>query len=327
MKDSFQREINYIRISITDRCNLRCRYCMPHGIEQISMDEILTYEEILRFARICAECGFTRYKVTGGEPLVRKGAVNFIKQLSQIPGVEEVTLTTNGVLLSDYVEELVSAGLKGVNISLDSLKADRFKEITGFANLDKVLSGLERAVDSGLRTKVNSVLQKGLNEDEWEELILLAKERPLDVRFIELMPIGEGDAFNGVDNSIIKERLKEKYPGLQEDNERHGNGPAVYVRIPGFRGSVGFIGAVHGKFCSSCNRIRLTSDGRLKPCLCYDDNVDIKEILRNVAAGSEEEKSRLSAAIKKAVTGKPRAHCFENYEGITEKKKMAQIGG
>ncbi len=291
------------------------------------MDEILTYEEILRFAKASAGCGFSRYKVTGGEPLVRKGAAGFIRQLKGVPGVDEVTLTTNGVLLSEYIDELVEAGLDGVNISLDSLNPGRFQEITGFPCLDRVLKGIDSAVSAGIRTKINSVLQTDLNSGEWEELVLLARDRPIDVRFIELMPIGEGDAFAGVDNSHIRRLLREKYPGLSEDTSRHGNGPASYVRIPGFAGSVGFIGAVHSKFCGSCNRLRLTSTGKLKPCLCYENSIDIRKILRNGEPDGEEQKLRLAAAIEEAVRSKPKAHCFEDYSEVTEKRKMSQIGG
>ena len=192
MKDLQGRDINYMRISITDRCNLRCKYCMPDGIELLPMSEILTFEEILRVCEQAVELGITRFKITGGEPLVRRRCVELISQIKALPGVEQVTMTTNGILLSRYLDELLDAGLDAVNISLDTLNRGRFEEITGFDQLPEVLRSIDAAVDSGLRVKVNVVLQQDKNADEWQKILEIAERRPIDVRFIEMMPIGRG---------------------------------------------------------------------------------------------------------------------------------------
>lgn len=324
MKDQYGRTIDYMRISITDRCNLRCRYCMPDGVELVSMGEILTYEEIERICRAAALEGIRKLKITGGEPLVRKGCVDLVKRLKAIPGIEQVTLTTNGVILGEYAEELAGAGLDGVNISLDSLDAGRYEWITGRDELGNVLKGIKQALEQGLRTKINVVLQKGKNEAEWESLAELSKEKPLDVRFIEMMPIGYGRSFHPVYNEEILQMLQEKYPHLMPDERVHGNGPAQYYKVPGFCGSIGFISAIHGKFCADCNRIRLTSQGELKPCLCYGESYDLRGALRG---GCEENLEGIREIIRKAVIQKPKQHCFEQIQNITEEKRMVQIGG
>ncbi|MBP3216838.1 MAG: GTP 3',8-cyclase MoaA [Lachnospiraceae bacterium] len=326
MLDAYGRNIDYLRISITDRCNFRCRYCMPEGIEWISMKEILTYEEILEVALTAAQCGIRKIKVTGGEPLVRPGAVYLVSMLKKIPGIEQVTMTTNGVLLPEYAEDLKEAGLDAVNISLDTLMPERFETITGTQNLEKVLSGIEAALSAGIRTKLNTVLQKGLNDGEWLNLALLAKERPLDVRFIEMMPIGAGRQIEGVSNEELLQKFLAQYPEAEPDFAVHGNGPAVYIRIPDFQGSIGFISALHGKFCSSCNRLRLTSVGALKPCLCYAATVDLRSILRSDRS-RQERTEQLEWAFARACVMKPEAHCFEKMDEITESRKMVQIGG
>lgn len=324
MKDQYGRTIDYMRISITDRCNLRCRYCMPDGVELVSMGEILTYEEIERICRAAALEGIQKLKITGGEPLVRKGCIDLVKRLKAIPGIEQVTLTTNGVILGEYAEELAEAGLDGVNISLDSLDAGRYEWITGRDELDRVLKGIKQALEKGLKTKINVVLQKGKNEMEWESLAELSKEEPLDVRFIEMMPIGYGKSFHPVYNEEILGMLQEKYPRLVPDERVHGNGPAQYYKIPGFCGSIGFISAIHGKFCADCNRIRLTSQGELKPCLCYGESYDLRGALRG---GCAENLNGIREIIREAVTRKPKQHCFEQLQNITEEKRMVQIGG
>ncbi|MBQ6359591.1 MAG: GTP 3',8-cyclase MoaA [Lachnospiraceae bacterium] len=326
MLDAYGREIDYLRISITDRCSLRCRYCMPDGIELLSMTDLLTYEEILEIALTAAQCGFRKIKVTGGEPLVRQGAVYLVSMLKKIPGIEQVTMTTNGILLPQYAADLKEAGLDAVNISLDTLSPERFAFITGRQELDRVLAGIEAALSAGIRTKLNVVLQKGVNDDEWEKLMLLVQDRPLDVRFIEMMPIGAGQNTEGISNEALLEQLVAKYPGAESDFAIHGNGPAVYLRIPGFTGSVGFISAIHGKFCRSCNRMRLTSTGLLKPCLCYDTSVDLRSILRS-GRTREERAERLAWAFARACGEKPEEHCFDREEEITETRKMVQIGG
>ena len=272
VKDLHGRTIDYMRISITDRCNLRCKYCMPQDIQKVSMNELLTYEEIETVCREAVKLGIRKFKITGGEPLVRKGAADLIRKIKEIPGVEQVTLTTNGILLEEHLDTLLLAGLDAVNVSLDTLDEKRYEEITGFGGLRTVLSAIDTALDSGLTVKVNTVLQPGINDGEWNSLLDLAQKRKLDVRFIEMMPIGAGKQYQTVSNQELLARVQETYPGVGKDERIHGNGPAVYYRIPGFLGSIGFISAIHGVFCEYCNRIRMTATGDLKPCLCYQDS-------------------------------------------------------
>ena len=323
MKDQYGRDIDYMRVSITDRCNLRCRYCMPEGIEWLPMEQILTLEEITEACRQAAALGIRKIKVTGGEPLVRKGCVDLIGMLHALPGIEQVTLTTNGVLLSDCADALCRQGIHAVNISLDTLEPAKYKAITGFDQLSKVLEGIQAMTAKGIPVKINAVLQRGVNDMECIALAELAKAYPLDVRFIELMPIGHGREQEPVSNPEVLERLKRHYGSehVTPDPKIHGNGPARYVRIDGFKGSIGFISAIHGKFCQSCNRIRLTATGELKPCLCYSDTISIKNALRT---GSPEDVKEL---IRRAIEQKPAAHCFEHIQTITETKEMSKIGG
>ncbi|MBQ7991592.1 MAG: GTP 3',8-cyclase MoaA [Solobacterium sp.] len=325
MIDSFGRKIDYLRISVTDLCNLRCVYCMPEGTVKTEMSEILTFEEIAQTVRAAAACGITKIRLTGGEPTVRKDIVSLVRMLSQIEGIEEIRMTSNGILLSEMASDLKAAGLCGVNISLDTLNAGRFKKIAGTDALEKVMAGIQASLDAGLCTKINTVLQKGVNDDEWQDLIRLSENRKLDVRFIELMPIGQGRYGTGIDNDELLQKISQTWPRVTPDESFHGNGPARYVHIDGFMGSTGFISAIHGKFCHECNRLRLTSKGLLKPCLCYGDSVEIKSILRQCP--EEERHEKLVNAFTEAVKKKPEAHCFEKLEKITEQKKMSEIGG
>ncbi len=326
MRDTFGREINYMRISITDRCNLRCRYCMPDGISLVNMEEILTFEEIEIIAKAAIKAGICRFKITGGEPLVRRGCPQLIKKLKSLSGTEQVTLTTNGVLLEQYLDELLDAGLDAVNISLDTLDSMRYKQITGKDELNKVLSGIEAAVQTPLNVKINVVLQKGMNDGEWHDMVKLAERYPVDVRFIEMMPIGYGKEFPTVFNEELLGKMMKRYAYVEKDTRIHGNGPAVYYRLPHFQGSIGFISAIHGKFCDSCNRLRLTAKGQFKPCLCFGESVDIRELLRSKQS-LEMREEQIFQAIQTAVLNKPKQHCFEEKEQITENHKMAQIGG
>lgn len=327
MKDNYGRSIDYMRISITDRCNLRCKYCMPHGICQVSMDEILSYEEIELICRAAVKIGITKFKITGGEPLVRLGCPALIGRIKKIPGVSQVTLTTNGVLLSHYIDELLENGLDAVNISLDTLDKETYREITGFDELGRVRESIDLAVKKGLPVKINSVLQKGVNEKEWKQLAKLARTKKTDVRFIEMMPIGYGKNRKAVSGEELRKMFEEAYPDMEKDITVHGNGPAVYYKIPGFSGSVGFISAIHGKFCESCNRIRLTSTGELKPCLCYGESVNIKKVLRSQEKSEKILVEKLTEVFKETIQKKPKEHCFESAKMITEEKQMVQIGG
>lgn len=320
MKDNYGRNIDYMRLSITDRCNMRCRYCMPDGIEKISMSEILSYEEILRVAEAATGLGITKFRVTGGEPLVRLGCPSFIKELKALPGVEHVSITTNGMELAKYIDELRDAKVDAVNISLDTMDAEKFRYITQCGDLDKVMEGLLASVSSGIKTRINCVPQKHLNEDEIRDFAKLAFELGIDVRFIEMMPVGIASSDEGVSNEQILATLKETYHALAPDERVHGYGPAVYYHIEGENGGIGFISAIHGKFCDKCNRLRLTSQGLIKPCLSYEDAVDVRPAL----SGSIED---IAALIRQAILNKPKEHCFDSQNDNIERRPMSEIGG
>lgn len=320
MEDPYGRTIDYLRVSITDRCNLRCRYCMPQEISWLPQEEFLSLEEIAAVCKEAALLGIRKIKLTGGEPLLRKGCARLVGMLKQIAGIEQVTLTTNGILLAAEAEALCRQGLDAVNVSLDTLDAAEYRNITGFDGLSAVLAGIEAMLKTSIPVKINTVLQTG-DESGWREMITLAKERPLSVRFIEMMPIGHGKAFEAVSNESILRQLRAWEPGLKEEPHKLGNGPAVYYRLPGYAGRVGMISAVHGKFCAGCNRIRLTAQGELKPCLCYGTAVSIKDAVKSGRFGEVQE------LIAQAIEKKPQGHVFDCREKITETREMARIGG
>ena len=327
MDDRFGRKIEYMRISVTDRCNLRCRYCMPEGVPLSAMEELLTFEEIAETARVAASLGIRFIKLTGGEPLIRRGLPSLVRMLKETEGIEKVTLTTNGTLLEKHLDSLVRAGLDAVNISLDTMDPETYRQITGTDAYEAVLSAIDAATHAGLYTKVNAVsLAAGEEKEAWRDLAELTKDRPLCVRFIELMPIGCGRDFAGISHRELLGRMHETWPDLQADPFPHGFGPAVYYRIPGYRGSIGLISAIHGKFCDSCNRVRLTSKGFLKPCLCYADGADLREILR-AALPEEEREELLRAKMRETIFDKPKAHCFEELPAVTERALMSTFGG
>ena len=321
MTDKYGRIIDYMRVSIIDRCNLRCQYCMPTDIKWIPPQEILSLEEITEICRQAAQIGIKKIKVTGGEPLIRKGCVDLIRMLKEIPGIEQVTLTTNGVLLAQYAEQLNNAGLDAINVSLDTLDPEKYLKITQSDALADVLDGISAIEKYDIPLKINSVLQRGVNDSDWQELIGLAKDRRIDVRFIEMMPIGHGKQFDPISNAEILQKLREHYGAVEEVEKVRGNGPATYCHILAFTGNIGFISAIHGKFCSACNRIRLTSTGQIKPCLCYEDHISLKEAVRS---GRTDEIQKL---LLSAIDRKPDGHRFDESEMITEKHEMAQIGG
>lgn len=323
MQDQFQRQIEYLRISITDRCNLRCQYCMPAtGVEWIPHEQILSFEEIHRLIRISTQIGFKRFRLTGGEPLVRKGIVNFISQVSQIPGVEDLMLTTNGMLLPEMAYDLKAAGLNRVNISLDTFDSERFREITRGGDVTKVLQGIFRSLEAGLEpVKINAVVVRDFNLHELPKFLELAQNYPLHVRFIELMPIGissdRRNEFVSIDE--MKEILG--LQGLELEKNQLGGGPAEYVSPAGFKGSIGFISALSRHFCNTCNRIRLTADGKLRPCLHSPKEIDLREALRN--GSSDEELKKL---LMQAIWNKPAEHHM-NDEAWQGSRGMSQIGG
>ncbi|MCD6599690.1 MAG: GTP 3',8-cyclase MoaA [Dehalococcoidia bacterium] len=320
LRDSFQRRINYLRISVTDRCNLRCIYCMPpEGIPLMPHSEILSYEEISLVLRVGAKLGINKIRLTGGEPLVRVGVPRLVRMLSQIKGIDEVSLTTNGTLLKRYALELKQAGLSRINISLDTLKGDRFRRITRFGELGDVLFGIEAARGAGLRpVKINMVVMRGINDDEVQDFAKMTYEEGWHVRFIELMPFA--DVAELVPSSEVRQRIM-SFGKLEPCSPVTGNGPAVYYRLPGAEGTMGFISPVTEPFCSNCNRMRLTSNGRLCPCLLSEDYVDLKEVLRGSASPQE-----LERLILKAIASKPERHHLA--DGIVSiKQNMSQIGG
>lgn len=318
MVDQFGRTIDYMRLSVTDRCNLRCRYCMPDGVAPVAHRDVLTYEELLRVAAAGVELGITKFKVTGGEPLARLGCVDFIAHLKALPGAEQVTLTTNGVLLGPIIPRLAELGIDGVNVSLDAHDRETFAAITGFDELNRVLASIDSLLAAGIRTKLNCVLLPGCEG----RLVPLARFAGwgLDVRFIEVMPIGTGTMTSGPSRDEALAVLRREWPDLHEVDERRGNGPAHYYASAALTGRIGMIDAVSHKFCAQCNRVRLTSTGLLKPCLCYGEGADLRTILR-------ERPEELKAVLRAAIYGKPQAHCFGSAEQITEQKAMSQIGG
>ena len=322
MFDSTRREIHYLRLSVTDLCNLRCRYCMPDGVEKLEREAVLTYEEFLRLAALFAQCGIDTVRVTGGEPLVRKNVAQLVAGLKAIPGIRKVTMTTNGILLVQQLPALLAAGLDSVNISLDTLRPEVFRQITARDEFAAVQAGLQAALESGIPVKLNCVPQAGMNEGELEDLAALAENRPLQVRFIEMMPIGYGAAMPCISGPELRQRFAHRWPELQPLTEAaFGDGPAVYYTVPGWQGSIGFIAAVHGKFCASCNRVRLTSQGFLRPCLASEAGCDLRALLRSGA-----DDTQLLAAIRETIWAKPREHHFED-SSMPATRGMYRIGG
>ena len=323
MLDRYGRVINYLRISVTYRCNLRCCYCMPEGVQDVGMKNILTFEEIWEIVRTGVSLGITHIRITGGEPLVRKGCVDLIRGIREIPGVETITMTTNGVLLGNYGKQLKEAGVDGVNISLDTLDPEEFYKITGKRELQEVLAGIRAAKTAGLPVKLNAVNRKELDPIP---LVRYAQEENLPLRFIEIMPVGYGKKYVGRSNEELRETLeavcgKAECMTNREELSRMGSGPAVYYQFSDLKVPVGFISAIHGKFCDTCNRVRLTAEGYLKLCLCYDEGEDLRRVLR------EGEKENLRTIMEQTIFRKPEAHCFEHPAEMTERHEMVKIGG
>ena len=325
MFDRYQREIHYLRLSVTDLCNLRCRYCMPDGVEKLEREAVLTYEEFLRLAALFARCGIDTVRVTGGEPLVRKNVAQLVAGLKATPGIRRVTLTTNAMLLAEQLSALLDAGLDSVNISLDTLRPEVFRQITARDDFAAVQAGSQAALESGLPVKLNCVPQAGVNEGELEGLAALAKDNAMQVRFIEMMPIGYGAAMPCISGPELRARFARRWPELAPLSaaQEHalGDGPAVYYTVPGWQGSIGFIAAVHGKFCTSCNRVRLTSQGFLRPCLASETGCDLRALLRSGA-----DDAQLLAAIRETIWAKPREHHF-NDSSMPATRGMYRIGG
>jgi len=326
--DAHNRRINYLRISITDRCNLRCQYCMPQeGISQFGHAEVLRYEEIGRVAEMAAGKGISKIRITGGEPLVRKDVVQLVRQLARIQGIRDLSMTTNGVLLTEFAQELRQAGLHRINISMDSLDPEKYRRITRGGNLSRVWSGIEAAQQAGLAPiKINVVAIAGFNDDEVLDFAKLTIHDPFQVRFIEFMPIGPSNGWQPeqcIPSAEIKKRLESFSSLMPLDNGKNAHdGPARLFKIPGAAGTIGLISPVSDHFCTSCNRLRLTADGKLKTCLFSEEEVDLKTLLRSNCADDILEKT-LSEAISK----KPLRHGTIIAGMKRCQRPMAKIGG
>ena len=304
--DSFHRKIDYLRLSITDRCNLRCSYCMPQsGVTKLDHAEILRYEEMVRLVRIAVSMGISKVRITGGEPLVRKDVLSLCESISRVPGLRSLSLTTNGVLLSDFAVGLLQAGIRRINVSLDTLKPERFAKITGKDLHSRVWAGIVAAEKAGISpVKLNAVIMSGVNEDEIEDLARLTFKFPFHVRFIEFMPFRIEFDHDSVfiAASEILERLRRVAP-LETSAEDDSNGPALHYRFQGALGKIGIISPVSGHFCPSCNRLRVTSDGKLRTCLFSTDETDLRGPLRQGASDEE-----IAAAMLGAINKKPEKH-------------------
>ncbi|WP_319526405.1 GTP 3',8-cyclase MoaA [uncultured Desulfosarcina sp.] len=323
--DREKRHLNYLRVSITDRCNLRCLYCAPEGrIPKLGHDDILSYEEILRLVRIGIRLGIRKIRITGGEPLVRKGAVDLLRRLVALPELEDVSLTTNGVLLASKAQEIYDAGVRRINISLDSLVPEKFAQITGYDRFERVWAGIERAHEIGFSPiKINVVAMRGINDDEILDLGRLSIDHPFHIRFIEYMPIGNSRTSSR--DQLLTPEIRQKISRLGDlipvENHCH-DGPAKRYRLAGARGEIGFISALSQHFCSRCNRLRLTADGKLRACLLSDRHESLKEPLRGGASDEA-----LAEIFRTAVRRKAARHHLALNRCTTVNDQMQGIGG
>jgi cyclic pyranopterin phosphate synthase len=325
-RDDFGRAINYLRVSVTDRCNLRCVYCMPaEGVDKRAHDDLLRYEELALVVRAAVELGVRKVRLTGGEPLVRLGLPDLVQMLAQIPGIEDLAMTTNGTLLARQAKALATAGLHRINISLDTLRPERFEQIARQGRLEEVWAGIAAAEAAGLAPiKLNMVVVRGLNEDE---VVDFARQTVTDgwhVRFIELMPIGGNvswASYGTVPSAEVQAQIQAALGPLEAVHGPAGNGPARYYRLAGASGTVGFIGAMSEHFCHACNRLRLTADGRLRPCLMSDKELDLRTPLR---AGAD--LVAVKELLIQAIRHKPERHHLNEAEA-PQGRTMAEIGG
>jgi GTP 3',8-cyclase len=327
-QDDFGRAINYLRVSVTDRCNLRCVYCMPStGVDKQPHGDILRYEEIALIVRAAAELGLRKVRLTGGEPLARLGLPDLVRLLAAIPGIDDLSMTTNGTMLARHAQALAAAGLQRVNISLDTLRPERFAQITRHGRLDDVWAGMAAARAAGLTPiKLNMVVVRGLNDDEIVDMARRTISDGWHVRYIELMPIGanvEWAGEGGVPTAEVRSRIEAALGPLQAagDGSPAGNGPARYYRLPGAAGTVGFIAAMSDHFCRACNRLRLTADGRLRPCLMSDEELDLRPALR---AGADLE--AVQELLLQGIRRKPERHHLDLAQP-PHGRMMSEIGG
>ncbi|HMA84779.1 MAG TPA: GTP 3',8-cyclase MoaA [Desulfosalsimonadaceae bacterium] len=322
--DRYKRHLNYLRISITDRCNLKCLYCMPSGpAYKMDHEEILRYEEILRIIRIGIRLGITKIRITGGEPLVRKDCCDFLETLGRLRGLNDISLTTNGVLLTDYIDRIIAAGIKRLNISLDTLDRTKYQNITGVDAFDRVWAGIQAAYEKGMYPiKINVVVLNGINDDELADLAALSFQYPFHIRFIEYMPIGQTRQCDKApllypDIRSRVEQLGELMPVARQPHD----GPARRYKFNGAIGEVGFISAVSHHFCEQCNRLRLTADGRIRSCLLADIHEDIKTPLRAGRLDTD-----LADVFFRAVERKPFQHAVK-LDPTAINGEMVSIGG
>lgn len=330
MVDKHNRDINYLRVSVTDRCNLRCIYCMPaEGITCLRHKDILNYEELHRIIRISSEIGIRKVRITGGEPLVRLGIVDFVKSLGTIQTLNDISMTTNGILLEEFADKLFLAGVHRINISLDSLNAEKYRQITRIGDLQNVLRGIEKARETGFSPiKINIVAIKGFNDDEIQDFARLTFDNSFQIRFIELMPLGNAGADSDgrfLSNDYIRTQIETL--GKLEKVKRTGDGtdgPADIYSLAGSRGQIGLISAISHNFCSSCNRLRLTADGQLRTCLLADEETDLRGPLRSGCSDST-----LKEIIEEAIAKKPNQHKISVNGNYIKKcvKEMSAIGG
>ncbi|MGF0096322.1 GTP 3',8-cyclase MoaA [Peptoniphilus sp. SGI.035] len=323
MRDRFGREIDYIRISLTDRCNLRCKYCMPEeGVKLLNHKDILSYEEILILSKIFISLGIKNFKLTGGEPLVRRDVCNLVKELKKLEGIGEVTITTNGVLLEEYGKNLIDSGIDRINVSLDSLNPIKYEEITGRNFLNKVLGGIKVLLAENFeRLKINTVPMKPLDREDIENLIYLGKANPIDIRFIKIMPMGIANSELGYSKKELLQIIESILGKSSPIGEKKGNGPAEYYSFQNYRSNIGFIDAIDNKFCSECNRIRLSATGFIKLCLYYDLGENIRSYIYTLSENELREK------IKDIIYNKPLMHHMNESLIQRDKKNMNQIGG
>ncbi len=319
MLDKYGRKINYLRVSVTDRCNLRCIYCMPpEGVLKKDHDDIMRYEEIFNVVKTASLLGIDKIRFTGGEPLILKNIDKLIYNTSQLSSIKDIAMTTNAIFLEDRIDDLKKAGLKRVNISLDSLKKDKFKSITRGGDINKIFKGIEKSLLLGMTTiKINTVIMKGINDDEIGDFMNLTKEYPISVRFIELMPIGEGRKLYK-DSYISSEEIISKHRDFIPV-KRDKSSTAILYKFKEAKENIGFISPMSCKFCSGCNRVRLTSEGTLKPCLHSEKEVNLKDYVENEQA--------LLSKMNEAIYNKPLEHHMIEEKESKSKKMMYQIGG
>ena len=325
--DSFDRQIRYLRLSVTDRCNLRCTYCMAEDMTFLPKSKVLSIEEMALVGRAFIELGVEKIRLTGGEPLVRNGVIELAQQLNENKGLKELVMTSNGVLLDKFAKQLVDAGVSRINISIDSLRPERFKQLTRFGDIDDVLRGIKKDENAGFqRLKLNAVILQGVNHDEVIDLTQFAVDQGCDISFIEEMPLGDIDSHERINTQVesvsIREQLEQHYHLKNYDAVDKAAGPSRYLSIENTETKVGFISPMSDNFCASCNRVRLTTEGRLLLCLGNEDSLDLRQIVRD----NPDNLDALKVAIIKSMTKKPERHYFDPKD-ITITRYMSATGG